>query len=82
MQQIDNLQSALDVFRRLVAANPAIGREIGVRRGLSYRVFGVGRLPYLVWSFYEVARPSGPVRLAMLMHEKQDRERFDPDAFE
>ena len=82
VQQIDNLESALDGFRRLVATNPGMGREIALRDGRSYRVFGLGRLPYLVWYFYDVGRPAGPVWLALLMHEKQDRERFDPDAFE
>lgn len=81
-KQIDHLQAAIVAFRRLVAANPGIGREVAVRAGRSYRVFGLGRLPYLVWYFYEIAGPAGPVWLAMLMHEKQDRERFDPDAFE
>ena len=47
--------------------------QMALRRGRSYRVFGLGRLPYLVWYFYDVDRRAGPVWLAMI--REKDRER-------
>ncbi|MGH2499287.1 MAG: hypothetical protein ACRDF0_04240 [Candidatus Limnocylindria bacterium] len=38
-------------------------------------------LPYLVWYSYDTADPNGPLSLLMLLHEAQDRERFDPSEF-
>ncbi len=81
-QQIENLRAGLATFARRVARFPAIGTEVFRPGTVSYRVFGLGRLPYLVWYFYDEAKPAGAIWLAMLLHEKQDRERFDPDAFE
>ncbi len=36
------------------------------------------RLPYLVWYFYDGADSDGPISLVLLLHERQDRARFDP----
>ena len=81
-RQIDNLEEALVDFVRLVGANPGLGLEVAQRGGRTYRVFGLGKLPYLVWYFYAVEDPAAPVWLTMLLHEKQDRERFNPALFE
>lgn len=82
-EQRRNLREALGRFRERVAAYPALGREIERRRGVAYCVRPIGhRLPYLVWYAYDTDDPDGPVSLLMLMHEAQDRERFDPEVFE
>lgn len=50
---------------------------------VTYRVRPIGDpLPYLVWYSYDAADENGVVSLLMLLHEAQDRERFDPDRFE
>ncbi len=82
-QQRANLRSALAAFARRVGANPSVGEEIERRGTRSYRVFPIGGpLPYLVWYYFDVTDASGPVWLAMLLHESQDRERFSPRSFE
>ncbi len=60
-----------------------MGRELMRRGTRSYRAAPIGgRLPYLVWYYYDEAEPAGPVWIAMLLHEAQDRERFAPDRFD
>ncbi len=82
-EQRANLRAGLAAFRRRVARNPGIGAEIERRGAHSYRVFTIGRgLPYLVWYVYDVADPSGPVSLLMLLHEAQDRQQFDESEFD
>ncbi len=77
------LHDALAAFVRRVGANPAMGRETERRGVRSFRVFPIGgRLPYLVWYHYDVAERDAPVWLAMLLHDAQDRERFDPGRFD
>ena len=78
-----NLRAALMVFGQRVALHPGIGAEIERRGPSSYRLFTIGRhLPYLVWYTYDVEDLTGPVSLLMLLHEAQDRERFDADRFD
>ena len=77
------LRAALASFNARIGAHPALGEEFERRGSRSYRVFPLGgSLPYLVWYYYDAAHEDGPVWLVMLMHEAQDRERFDPDRFE
>ena len=74
----EHLRAALDAFMKRAAAHPGIGREIERRGTRSYRVSPIsGRLPYLVWYVYDLADRRGPVSLLMILHEAQDRERFD-----
>ena len=81
--QRTNLRKGLGRFAELVARNPALGEQVDVRGTRSYRVFPIGgRLPYLIWYYYDTARDDAPVWLAMLLHEAQDRERFSPGRFE
>ncbi|MEP6893643.1 MAG: type II toxin-antitoxin system RelE/ParE family toxin [Gaiellaceae bacterium] len=78
-----SLRAALAAFSERVAPHPGIGEEIERRGTHSYRVFTIGRhLPYLVWYLYDIDDPTGPVSLLMLLHEAQDRERFDADQFD
>lgn len=78
-----NLRAALTVFGQRVALHPGIGAAIERRGTNADRVFTIGRhLPYLVWYTFDVEDPTGPVSLLMLLHEAQDRERFDADQFD
>jgi plasmid stabilization system protein ParE len=79
----NRLSAALTLFTRRVGAHPAVGHEIE-RHGVdSYRVFHLGAgLPYLVWYAYSLEDGRGPVRLMRLLHESQDRERFDARDFD
>lgn len=82
-EQRANLARALRAFAERVADFPAIGHEVEQRGTVSVRVRAIGGpLPYLVWYSYDTADEGGPVTLLMLMHEAQDRERFDPGRFE
>ena len=81
--QRETLRVALQVFARRIAARPGIGAEVERRGTGSYRDFPIGGgLPYLVWYRYDVAGAAAPVSLLMLLHEMQDRERFDAGAFD
>jgi plasmid stabilization system protein ParE len=82
-EEVAQLRAAVASFARRVTAHPALGHEVERRAAHSYRVFPIGgRLPYLVWYHFDSADASGPVWLAMLLHEAQDRERFSPERFE
>lgn len=77
------MRSALVALRRRLAMNPGLGESIQQRGTTSVRITPVGgRLPYLVAYYYDEADETAPVWLAMLRHERQDRERFDPALFE
>lgn len=77
-----NLRRALVAFKEQLADFPVLGEEVERRGSRTYRRFTIGRpLPYIVWYYYDLADEQAPVWLLMLMHERQDRERFDPDAF-
>ena len=81
--QRQTLRVALQAFVRRIAARPGIGAEIELRGTCSYRVFPIGgALPYLVWYLHDVADTNAPVSLLMLLHEMQDRERFDAGDFD
>jgi hypothetical protein len=41
-----------------------------------------GGLPYRIWYGYAPGAKSGVIALLMLLHDSQDRERFDPTEFE
>ncbi len=80
--QVPNVRDTLKTFNDRVARFPGIGHEIERRATNAYCVRPAGdHLPYLVWYSYDTADPDGPVSLLMLMHEAQDRERFNPDRF-
>lgn len=82
-EQRVRLRAALAAFTKRVAAYPGIGSEIEHDGVASYRVFHLGAgLPYVVWYIYSVTDARGPVRLLMLMHDAQDRERFDARLFD
>lgn len=82
-EQRRNLAQALAAFKERVAAFPGLGHEVERRGMVTYRVRPIGDpLPYLVWYSYDAADENGVVSLLMLLHEAQDRERFDPDRFE
>lgn len=70
--------SALQRMRATLGRFPGIGGSVVERSGVSVRVLGLGRLPYLVWYAYESGDPATPVWLLVLKHEDQDRARFDP----
>lgn len=77
------LRAALRGFAGRVTTHPGVGAEVEHRGERSYRVFPIGGpLPYLVWYLYDVADAKAPVSLLMLLHEAQDRERFDPGDFD
>jgi hypothetical protein len=77
------LQRALRAFVGSVRRYPGIGVEVERRGTTSYRVRPLARpLPYLVWYCYDTADATGSVSLLMLLHEAQDRERFDPEGFD
>ncbi len=82
-EHLANLRAALASFKERIGQLPGLGHQGEVRRTRSYRFLPIGgRLPYLVWYYYDTADERAPVWLAMLMHEAQDRERFDPGRFE
>ena len=54
-----------------------------VTSGRSYRVFRLGAgLAYRIWYGYAPDAKSGVIALLMLLHDSQDRERFDASEFE
>lgn len=82
-EQRDNLQRALDAFEERVVAFPGLAQEIRRRGSVSYRVRLVEKpLPYIAYYSSDTADENDDVRLLMLLHEKQDRARFDPRRFE
>lgn len=81
-EQIANLRQALRTFLGRVTAFPAAAQEVEECGTICYRVRLLGEpLPYLVYYSYDDADDNGPVSLLMLLHESQDRERFDPSRF-
>lgn len=82
-EQRKNLARAIASFEERVAAFPGMGQELTLRGTVSYRARPLAEpLPYLVWYSYDTARADGPISLLMLLHESQDRERFDVSRFE
>lgn len=82
-EQVANLRRALERFKDHIGTNPGIGTQVEVRGTRSYRIFSIGSsLPYVIWYYYDTVDPKAPVWLVMLLHEKQDRERYSPDLFE
>jgi plasmid stabilization system protein ParE len=81
-EQLTSLQQAVNTFVHRVTAFPALGTEVEKRGTISYRVRLLGEpLPYVVWWSFDEGDPDGPVSLLMLLHEAQDRARFDPNRF-
>jgi plasmid stabilization system protein ParE len=81
--QLANLQQVLTAFVQRVTVFPAIGEEVEKRGTVSYRVRLLGDpLPYVVWYSFDESDPDGAVSLLMLLHEAQDRARFDPNRFD
>lgn len=82
-QQLANFERALTGFIGRVSAFPGAAEETAKRGTISYRVrLLAGPLPYLVWYSYDEADADGPVSVLMLLHELQDRERFDVSRFD
>ncbi len=82
-EQREHLQQGLERFVREVALFPALVEEVRRRGAISYRVSALARpLPYLVYYSYDEADADGPITLLLLLHEAQDRARFDPSQFE
>lgn len=82
-QQIVNLRQALATFVASATAFPGRASELERRGTVSYRVSLLGSpLPYLVYYSFDEADDDGPISLLMLLHEAQDRDRFDPSHFE
>lgn len=80
---IVRFRAAIDAFARRVGASPGVGEEVLATAARSYRVFRLGAgLPYRVWYHYAPGTKNGIVALLMLLHDSQDRERFDPAEFE
>jgi len=74
---------AIESFIRRIAANPGIGHELARAETRSLRVFALGAgLPYRVWYRYSPDDRDGDIELLLLLHDSQDRERFDPTEFE
>lgn len=81
--QRENLQRELRSFVGRVIAFPGLGEQVAKVGSVSYRVRLLGDpLPYLVWYSYDEADQGGAVSVLMLLHEAQDRARFDPSRFE
>ena len=82
-EQSESLQRELRAFIKRVTAFPGLGEEGEKIDTISYRVRLLGEpLPYLVWYSYDEADADGAVSLLMLLHEAQDRARFDPHRFD
>lgn len=82
-EQRHDLQRALIAFEERVTAFPGLAQEVRRRGPISYRVRLVEEpLPYIVYYSYDSADDDAHVRLLMLLHERQDRARFDPSHFE
>jgi hypothetical protein len=57
--------------------------EVEKRGTISYRVRLLGEpLAYVVWWSIDEGDPDGLASLLMLLHEAQDRARFDPNRFD
>lgn len=81
-QRLD-LRREMRSFIKRVTGFPGLGEEVEKRGSISYRVRLLGEpLPYLVWYSYDEDDPDGAVSLLMLLHESQDRARFDPRRFD
>lgn len=81
--KVQRLRRSLSLLRRRLAAHPGMGELLERRRGKAVRVIAVGgRLPYLVWYYYDEADPRAPIWLIAFQHEQRDRERFDPTLLE
>ena len=82
-EQRTNLALALASFKKRAATFAGLGHEVARRGTVSYCVRALGGpLPYLVWYSYDTADEDGVISLLMLLHEAQDRARFDPAHFE
>lgn len=82
-EPVTNLRQALRAFLTHVTAFPGAAVEVDKRGPISYRVRLLGEpLPYLVYYSYDEADEKAPVILLMLVHEAQERERFDPSRFQ
>lgn len=82
-EQAESLREALTRLKEQIATYPAVGQELARRGDRSYRIVPIShQLPYLVWYYYDAADTSAPVWFAMLTHEAQDRDDFDPGRFE
>ena len=82
-QQLTSLQEVLAAFVQRVSMFPAVGEEVERRGTVSHRVRLLGDpLPYVVWYSFDESDLDGPVSLLMLLHEAQDRARFDPNRFD
>ena len=83
VEQRARLRAAIAEFVRRVAMHPGIGYEVERDGVASYRVFALGAgLPYVLWYVYMPTNDRGAVDILMLLHDAQDRERFDPSRFE
>ncbi len=81
-EQRDNLRRALAVLEERVATFPGLAQEVRRRGPISYRVRLVEEsLPYIVYYSFDSTDDTADVRLLMLLHERQDRARFDPSRF-
>lgn len=82
-EQRENLQRGIERFVRRVTMFPAMAEEVRRRGSVSYRVSALSDpLPYIVYYSYDEDDADGPVSFLMLLHEAQDRVRFDPSRFE
>lgn len=81
--QRDELRHALAAFEGRVSAFPGVGREVRRRGSVSYRVRLVEEpLPHVAYYSHDTADPEGAIRLLLLLHERQDRARFDPSDYD
>jgi len=80
--EVERLRAEVDRLTAHLGSFPRLGREVEVRGRSSVRVIPLRRLPYLVWYTFRPSARQGPVRLLLLLHEKQDRDRFDASLFE
>ncbi len=74
---VTSLRGELAMLGRLLARSPALMPERHRVGTTSFRLAPLRRLPYLVWYMHDAADPAGPVHFIQLLHEKQDRARFD-----
>ena len=83
LDDASRFRDAIEAFIRRIAASPGIGHELERVEARSLRVFALGAgLPYRVWYRYSPDDRDGEVKLLLLLHDSQDRERFDPTQHE
>jgi plasmid stabilization system protein ParE len=70
---IEGLRAGLDVAATLLSNVPGMGTIEKQEGSTVLRRFGLRKLPYVLWFFYDTDDPSADVWFVRLFHVRQDR---------